>query len=162
MTDEGWVRDKLFAHAAELGAQSARQTATDASVTRIGEEMKAGFAAQRQMMADAIRSMEAVSSRESAHVREEISRLDQLYREQRKADEEDHERRQQEERRRADELIASLKETAERSELASDRLRVANRRIIFVVVFIGACASAFVENAPALFNFVGNVLNGVN
>lgn len=157
MTDEGWVRDKLFHHAAELGAQAARQTATDASVSRIADEMKAGFADQKNMIGEAIREMQTGVARESAHVRGEIDRLDQVYQEQRRLDGEERARRQTEEMQRSAELIASLKESAERSEGVIERMRSQNRRIILVVAFVGACASAFMGSAPALLRFVGNI-----
>ena len=162
MTEEGWVRDKLFSHAAELGAQRARQDATISEVARIASAMERGFSDQRKMIAESMRSVQEGFAREGAHVRGEIARLDELFRQQRQVDEEDRHRRAIEERRRTDELIASLRETAERAEAAASKVKQLNRRIIFVVVLIGALASTFIENAPNLFSFAVRFFDGIN
>lgn len=41
--EEGWTRDTLFNHTAELGAMRERHRAAEANIERIGAEMKEGF-----------------------------------------------------------------------------------------------------------------------
>lgn len=43
MTDDGWLRDKLFQHAHALGINEAKQEATERSVEAIRTEMREGF-----------------------------------------------------------------------------------------------------------------------
>lgn len=162
MTTEGDLWRMVVGHEREFGSVLARQSATDANVQRIAERVEAGFAENKQMIADAMRTFEQSSVREGAHIRGEISRLDALYREQRKIDEDQSARMREQDDRRAAELIRNLRETAERSEAAAANVKQLNRRIIFAVVFIGACASAFIENAPALFQLLGNVFDASN
>lgn len=162
MTSEADLWRMAVGHERELGGIVARQNATDANLTRIADAVTAGFAEHKQMIADAMRSTHDSVAREMAHVRGEISRLDDLYRQQREADAEDAKKRREEEEKRTRDLIMSLRDTAERSEAAADKVKQLNRRIIYVVVLIGALASAFIENAPDLLNVLMRLVNGVN
>jgi hypothetical protein len=159
MTSEGDLWRMVVGHEREFGGVVARQNATDANVERVAERVEAGFAENKQMIADAMRAMTESVMREGAHMRGEISRLDEAYRQQRKVDEDERKHHEEDERRRTADLIASLRETAERSEAAASKVKQLNRRIIFAVVVIGALASAFIENAPALFNLIGHTFD---
>lgn len=159
MTTDGDLLRMVISHEREFGGIVARQNATEQNVSRIAERVEVGFAETKQMVSDAMKAASEAHAREGAHIRGEIQRLDEAYKQQRKSDEEDHKKRAEEERARTEELIASLRETAERSEAAAAKVKQINRRIIFAVVCIGALASAFIENAPALFNLIGHLFD---
>lgn len=159
--DSGWVRDKLFQHAADLGAQRARQDATDQNVARIADAVEHLAQDTKSMISDGMRTIADNFSRETSHVRGEIARIDALYREQRAQDEADRVKREAEEKKRTTEVIESLRETAERSEAAADRVKQVNRNIIFVVVLAATAMTALMENAAPLMRFLIGLLDGV-
>lgn len=85
-TERAWLREKLYEHASELGAQKAHQRALGDDQNALRAEVRDGIASLKQEM-----------SAHYAHVRGEIVNL------------------RDEERRRADDLIDRLEQSADRS-----------------------------------------------
>lgn len=162
MTSEGDLWRMVVSHEREFGGLVARQNATDANVARIGEAVAAGFAEHKQAWTDAMRASSEGMAREMAHVRGEIGRIDDAYRQQREFDEREAKRRREEEEQRTQQLITELKESAARSDEAASRFKRDNRRILYLVVLIGALASAFIENAPNLLSFGMRIWNAID
>jgi hypothetical protein len=99
--DGGWIRDRLFQQAAQLGAQEERQRSLGDSVSHLRTELKDGLISIRTEM-----------SSQYNHMRGEIVAL------------------RDEERRRADDLIEQLEQNAERARRLNRLLMVGAGAII--------------------------------
>jgi hypothetical protein len=146
--DSDWTKEKLFQHAGEIGAQKARQEAADANITRIADEMNRGFSDINHSIAGIREAAHADSTRESAHIRAEIKRIDEaLANQKRDAANEALKHKQ--------DIINSLTESNRQNATARDQAQRTTRIIVAIVVLLGVGAQTLIENVPTLVHALG-------
>ena len=127
--ERAWLREKLYEHAAELGAQKAEQRALSEGLGSIRAEMREGLGSISKEMRDGLARTRSDMEAQYAHVRGEIVSL------------------RDEERRRADDLIERLEDSADRS-------RGLNRALLFGVGVLIVFGQQVVEHLPRILELI--------
>lgn len=144
MTDEAWAR-KIER---ELGGTAARMDATDASVARLSQEMRDGFAKQESKLDQVRRDMHNDVEGASAHIRGELAGLSAAMAELRRDFIEDHKARERYESERNAKMIAELR--------ASGKAATRINQYVFAGLILGAAGlQQLLEHLPFILQVFG-------
>lgn len=143
MDDLQWVRDRIMHIERELGGVHERQRSTEMANAHLRAEVKEDFGRMERAMSEAINSLKDVVSRENAHTRGEIERLDRAQQQERRRDEEKQEK-----------IIAELRADTIAARTDTVEAQKINRRMVALIVAIGVFAQQLIERFPMIMRIL--------